>query len=58
MARAEAEALKVKGQQLAAYPELIEFEFVQDFDGVEWGLLPSDGVLQFLPLDQMLQAEE
>ena len=56
-AEAQAEALRVKGEQLTKYPNLIEFEFVKNFEGVEWGLLPSDGVLQFLPLDQMLPSE-
>lgn len=52
LAAADAEAIAAKGQVLAQYPEVIQFEFVtslRDPAGkVSWGIIPQESVLPFL----------
>jgi regulator of protease activity HflC (stomatin/prohibitin superfamily) len=44
-AQAEAEAVRLKGEMLQRYPNVIQFEFVQKMaDDVKWGFLPSGSV--------------
>jgi hypothetical protein len=62
VAEAEAEAIRLKGEVLANYPEIMQFEFIQglaDPDGnVRWGILPSDAVVPFLDITQMTTSVE
>lgn len=53
IAKSEAEALRIKGEQLTRHPGLIEYRLVENFGDVMWGILPSESVVQFLPLDKM-----
>ena len=52
IAAAEAESIRLKGESLKLYPDVIQLEFVvslSDPDGnVTWGILPQEGVLPFL----------
>jgi len=57
VAEAEAEAIRVKGEVLAQYPGIIQFEFVQGLSdpngNISWGILPSEGVLPFLDISKL-----
>lgn len=54
-AEAEAEAIRLKGETLKAYPQVIQFEFVQRMaDDINWGVLPSD-ILPLVDLKQFNQ---
>lgn len=62
VAQAEAEAIELKGKVLTDYPEITQFEFVQGLsnpDGnVQWGILPSSGLVPFLDITQMMPSED
>jgi regulator of protease activity HflC (stomatin/prohibitin superfamily) len=49
---AEAEAIRLKGEILEQYPEIIQLEFVnalKDPDSnASWGIMPQEGVMPFL----------
>ena len=51
-AEAEAEAIRLKGEILAQYPEIIQLEFVNSLkdpdSNVSWGIMPQEGVIPFL----------
>lgn len=49
-AEAEAQAIELQGQALRRNPEVIEWQFVQNLTGVNWGILPADSVTPFLPV--------
>jgi len=49
-AEAEAESIRLQGAALREFPEVIQWQFVQDLDGIAWGLIPSDGLTPLLPL--------
>ncbi|HEC21063.1 MAG TPA: prohibitin family protein [Candidatus Peregrinibacteria bacterium] len=54
-ASAEAEAIRLKGDQLRASPAVIQFEFVQKMaDDVNWGILPT-GAVPFLDLKSLVK---
>jgi regulator of protease activity HflC (stomatin/prohibitin superfamily) len=54
-AEAEAEAIRLKGEILKAYPQVIQFEFVQRMaDDINWGVLPND-ILPLVDLKQFNQ---
>lgn len=49
-AEAEAEAIRLKGEMLRAFPQVIQFEFVQRMaEDINWGVLP-DNILPLLNL--------
>ncbi|MDD5658650.1 MAG: prohibitin family protein [Actinomycetota bacterium] len=49
-AQAEAEQIKIKGEALKSYPQIIQLEFIQKMSpNINWGILP-EGVLPFLDL--------
>jgi regulator of protease activity HflC (stomatin/prohibitin superfamily) len=52
IAAAEAESIRLKGESLKLYPDVIQLEFVVSLsnpDGnVAWGILPQDSVMPFL----------
>jgi hypothetical protein len=50
-AEAEAKQIEIKGLALKQYPEIIQLEFIQKLSpNINWGILPSDGVIPFLDL--------
>jgi len=50
-AEAEAKQIEIKGLALQKFPEIIQLEFIQKLSpGINWGILPSDGVMPFLDL--------
>ena len=49
-AQAEAEQIRIKGEALKLYPQIIQLEFIQKMaPNINWGILP-EGVLPFLDL--------
>jgi len=49
-AQAEAEQIRIKGEALKSYPQIIQLEFIQKMSpNINWGILP-EGVLPFLDL--------
>ncbi|MBN1485317.1 MAG: prohibitin family protein, partial [Chloroflexia bacterium] len=55
LADAEAYGIEVRGLALKEYPELVQWEFVRNLVGVQWGILPSDGVTPLIPLPEFEQ---
>jgi len=50
-AEAEAKQIEIKGIALKQYPQIIQLEFIQKLSpNINWGILPSDGVIPFLDL--------
>jgi regulator of protease activity HflC (stomatin/prohibitin superfamily) len=50
-AEAEAKQIEIKGLALQKFPEIIQLEFIQKLSpNINWGILPSDGVIPFLDL--------
>ena len=47
-----ADAIKLKGEILEQYPEIVQFEFVQGLSNpdsnVSWGIIPQESILPFL----------
>lgn len=50
-AQAEATAISLKGASLRENPEILQFEFIQNLATAQWLMLPSEGIIPFLPLD-------
>lgn len=50
LADAEAYGIETRGAALKIYPELAQWEFVRNLTGVQWGILPSDGVTPLVPV--------
>jgi regulator of protease activity HflC (stomatin/prohibitin superfamily) len=52
IAEAEAEAIRLKGEVLVEYPEIIQLEFINSLkdpdSNVSWGIMPQEGVIPFL----------
>jgi regulator of protease activity HflC (stomatin/prohibitin superfamily) len=52
-AQAEAEQIKIKGEALKLYPQIIQLEFIQKMSpNINWGIMP-EGVIPFLDLSKM-----
>ena len=49
-ATAEATAIELQGAALRKYPEVMQWEFVQNLKGVQWGILPADGIMPLLQM--------
>jgi len=52
-ADAEAYSIEVRGVSLRQNPELVQWEFVKNLEGVQWGILPDSGVTPLLPIPEM-----
>jgi len=50
MAIAEADAMKIKGQALQTYPEMVQLKFFDALSTADWSLIPWDSVSGFMPL--------
>ncbi|MBU0703744.1 MAG: prohibitin family protein [Chloroflexi bacterium] len=50
MADAEAYSIEARGAALKEYPELVQWEFVRNLEGIQWGILPGDGITPLMPL--------
>jgi regulator of protease activity HflC (stomatin/prohibitin superfamily) len=57
LAEAEAAAIKLKGEALAKYPEIMQFEFIQGLadpnSTVKWGIMPAGSLVPFLDVTQL-----
>lgn len=42
-AQAEAQAIELKGQALRTNPQVIQYTFVEQLQGVQWGIMPFSG---------------
>jgi regulator of protease activity HflC (stomatin/prohibitin superfamily) len=49
-ADAEAYNIETQGQALRRYPEVIQLRFVDNLDGVTWGIMPDSGLTPLLPV--------
>ena len=49
LARGEAESIRVRGEALRAYPEILQLEFIEKAQ-FSWGIMPFENVQPFLPL--------
>ncbi len=62
LAAAEAEAIRLKGEVLAQYPEIMQFEFIQGLadpnSTVKWGIMPAGSLVPFLDITRMTVPEE
>jgi regulator of protease activity HflC (stomatin/prohibitin superfamily) len=62
LAAAEAEAIALKGEALAEYPEVMQFEFIQGLadpnSTVKWGIMPAGSLVPFLDVTEMATPEE
>jgi len=57
LADSEAYSIQARGEALADFPQVIQWEFVRNLQDVRWGFLPSDSVTPLLPVPE-LGAEE
>jgi len=62
VAAAEAEAIRLKGEVLTQYPEIMQFEFIQGLSSpdstVKWGIMPAGSLVPFLDVTGMTMPEE
>jgi len=58
MADAEAYSIEARGAALKEYPELVQWEFVRNLEGIQWGILPGDGITPLMPLPSFEGQEE
>jgi regulator of protease activity HflC (stomatin/prohibitin superfamily) len=52
-ADAEAYSIEVRGAALRQNPELVQWEFVKNLEGVQWGIMPDSSVTPLLPVPDM-----
>ena len=50
LADAEAYSIEARGEALKEYPELVQWEFVRNLEGIQWGILPGEGITPLMPL--------
>jgi regulator of protease activity HflC (stomatin/prohibitin superfamily) len=50
LADAEAYGIGIRGEALEDFPDLAQWEFVRNLQGVQWGFLPSEGVAPLVPV--------
>lgn len=43
-AKAEAQSIELRGTALRSNPEVIQYQFVQQLNNVQWGILPGDSI--------------
>jgi regulator of protease activity HflC (stomatin/prohibitin superfamily) len=58
LADAEAYGIRARGAALEEYPELVQWEFVRNLQGVQWGILPGEGLTPLIPLPSLEGQEE
>ena len=57
-AEGEAEQIKIRGESLRLFPEIIQLEFVQKLSpNISWGILP-DGIVPLIDLGNLQKVEE
>lgn len=52
-ADAEAYGIEARGAALRQNPELVQWEFVKNLTGVQWGIMPDSSVTPLLPVPNM-----
>jgi regulator of protease activity HflC (stomatin/prohibitin superfamily) len=57
LADSEAYSIQVRGQALQEYPEVIQWEFVVNLEGIKWGILPGDGITPLVPIPSFEDTE-
>jgi membrane protease subunit HflC len=50
LAEAEAYSIEKRGEALEEYPDLVQWEFVRNLEGIRWGILPSEGIAPLVPI--------
>jgi len=50
LADAEAYSIETRGEALKKYPELVQWQFVRNLEGIQWGILPSEGISPLVPI--------
>jgi prohibitin 2 len=50
LADSEAYSIEARGAALEKYPQLVQWEFVRNLEGVTWGILPGEGITPLVPL--------
>jgi len=58
LADAEAYSIKVRGESLQEFPEVVQWEFVRNLQNVQWGILPGEGLVPLIPLPSFEGQEE
>ena len=58
LADAEAYSIETRGEALKEYPGLVQWEFVRNLEGIQWGILPADGVTPLVLLPSFEGQEE
>lgn len=58
MADSEAYSIQVRGEALQEFPEVVQWEFVRNLESVQWGILPSEGIMPLIPLPSFEGEEE
>ncbi len=58
LADAEAYGIQTRGQTLREYPEIVQWEFVRNLEGIQWGMLPSEGLTPLIPLPSFEEQKE
>ncbi|RLC79986.1 MAG: hypothetical protein DRJ03_21630 [Chloroflexi bacterium] len=58
LADAEAYSIEARGAALKEHPELVQWEFVRNLEGIQWGILPGDGITPLMPLPSFENQEE
>lgn len=53
LADSEAYSIEKRGEVLQQFPEVVQWEFVRNLQNVQWGLLPSEGLMPLLPLPSL-----
>lgn len=53
LADSEAYSIEARGEVLESYPQLVQWEFVSNLTGVQWGFLPTDSVTPLLPMPEL-----
>lgn len=52
LADAEAYGIEKRGEALAKYPTLVQWEFVRNLQDIQWGILPADGITPLVPIPE------
>ena len=58
LASAEAYSIEIRGEALKEYPELVQWEFVRNLEGIQWGILPGEGITPLIPIPSFEGQEE
>ena len=58
LADSDAYSIQARGAALKDYPELVQWEFVRNLEGIQWGILPGDGITPLMPFPSFEGQEE